>query len=181
MTNELNEEWKDIEGYEGLYQISNKGRVKSLGNGGPSKYRGKVIIKKQRLNNMGYYYVGLWRNSIVKHYMVHKLVGTHFIPNPDNLPCINHKDENPKNNCVDNLEWCTYKYNSNYGTCIKRRSEKKRKPVNQYDLDGNYIRTWESISEASISLGINDGQISNVVNNKPKHKTAGGYIWRKAV
>ena len=118
----MKEEWRDIKGYEGKYKISNLGRVKSLKDS-KGNYREKIL--KHR-NNCGYLYVDLYKNSRGKTYQVHRLVAEAFIPNPNNLPCVNHKDENPSNNCVENLEWCTTKYNANYGTRNKRVSEKMK-------------------------------------------------------
>lgn len=118
------EEWREIEGYEGLYQVSNLGRVKSLfrvvirSNGKPNTVNEKIL--KYGMNR-GYCAVVLCKNGKRKMYKVHRLVAMAFLSNPHNLPEVNHKDENKKNNCVDNLEWCTPKYNTNYGTCIERR------------------------------------------------------------
>ena len=111
----MEEQWKDIiiekngvtYDYTGLYQVSNLGRVRSLGNDKTRKER----ILKPKINNKGYLQVILCKNGKVKTFLVHRLVATAFIPNPDNLPVVNHRDENPLNNCVDNLEWCTQKYN----------------------------------------------------------------------
>ena len=124
----MEEQWKDIiiekngiiYDYTGLYQVSNLGRVKSLGN---DKTRKEKILKP-KINNNGYLKVGLYKNGKVKIFLVHRLVATAFIPNPDNLPVVNHRDENPSNNSVENLEWCTAKYNINYGTRNERVSEK---------------------------------------------------------
>lgn len=113
----MEEIWKYIQGYEGLYQISNLGRVKSLN----YNHTKKEKILQYRINERGYKYISLCVNNIRKSFKIHRLVAEAFIPNPHNYPCINHKDEDKTNNCVDNLEWCTYKYNSNYGTAIKRR------------------------------------------------------------
>ena len=112
----MTEEWRDIEGWEGLYQISNLGRVYSCAN---RNYK-KLTIRKT-----GYVVVSLICRSknMRKQYKVHRLVAQAFIPNPNNLPCINHKDENKENNRVDNLEWCTNKYNSNYGHCREKISK----------------------------------------------------------
>ena len=111
--------WKDIEGYEGLYQVSNLGRVRSL------NYRRSGISKllKQSTDEKGYKQVGLCKNGKQKNYHVHRLVAIAFISNPNNLPIINHKDENPSDNNANNLEWCTYEYNLNYGTVKERISE----------------------------------------------------------
>ena len=112
------EEWRDIEGYEGLYQISNLGRVKSFPR--PTTPGGILKINKRK---DGYCSVMLCKNGKTKRFSVHRLVAQAFIPNPNNLPIINHKDENPSKNIVDNLEWCDYEYNNNYGTLPKRLSE----------------------------------------------------------
>jgi len=119
----LTEEWKDIEGYEGFYQVSNLGRVKSLArvvmrsDGKPNPVNEKIlkygIIK-------GYCAVVLCKDRKKKMYKVHRLVAIAFLSNPHNLPEVNHKDENKKNNCVDNLEWCTSLYNINYGSHNER-------------------------------------------------------------
>lgn len=111
--------WKEILGYEGLYQVSNTGRVRSL------NYRrtGKTKVIKQSTNKGGYKSVCLYKDGKLKGYSVHRLVALAFIPNPLNLPQVNHIDENPSNNAVWNLEWCTPKYNSNYGNCRKKISE----------------------------------------------------------
>lgn len=111
--------WKDIEGYKGLYQVSNTGRVRSLN----YLHTGKTKVMKQGTNKGGYKVIGLHRNGKRKVHSVHRLVALAFIPNPNNYPFINHKDENKTNNAVWNLEWCTPKYNSNYGNCRKKISE----------------------------------------------------------
>lgn len=112
------EKWKDIEGYEGKYQISNKGRVKALNFRRTTKE--KIISGR---NNKGYQAVELWKFGKRKSYLVHRLVALSFVPNPDNLPQINHKDENKLNNNADNLEWCTQFYNNIYGTRLQRVSK----------------------------------------------------------
>lgn len=118
----MDEIWRDIEGYEGKYQVSNLGRIKSLKN--RHGYREKIL--KQLLTHHGYKQVMFCdknNGKKDKRYMVHRLVAEAFIPNPENYPIINHKDENRTNNRVDNLEWCTYKYNSNYGNCREKISK----------------------------------------------------------
>lgn len=175
------EEWKDIEGFEGLYQISNKGRIKSLGR--PSKGYGDKftvdrIIKDVRCTN-GYRSAFLNKNGVRYVRLVHRLVAQAFIPNPSNCPQVNHKDEDITNNDVSNLEWCTSKYNANYGTRNKRcrdANKKYFKPVYQLDKDcGMVIRWWDSIKDASRALGINDSLIIRVC--KGKGYTAGGFRW----
>ena len=111
---------------------------------------------------------------------IHRLVAEAFIPNPSNLPVVNHKDENPKNNAVDNLEWCTTKYNLNYGTCNTRKSAKLlngplAKAVLQYDKSGNLVREWPSVSEVERQTGFAQPHISNCC--REKYKSAYGYVW----
>ena len=168
----IKEYWKPVVGYEGLYMVSNWGRVKSI------KF-GKERILKQNIRR-GYYYVGLSKNGIVKNYSVHRLVAEAFLDNSNNYPCINHKDECKTNNNVINLEWCTYKYNSNYGTAIQRTSQKRingkcSKKVYQYTLDGQFVREWESIQECGRN-GFNVACICMCC--KGKQKTYKGYIWK---
>ena len=117
----MKEEWRDIKDYEGLYQISNLGRVKSLNYNRTKKEK---ILKPR--NSQGYLHVTLVKNSKCKGFTVHRLVAMHFIENPNNYPEVNHKDENKQNNKVENLEWCTDKYNKNYGTRTQRASESRK-------------------------------------------------------
>lgn len=181
-----NEIWKPICGFEGLYEVSNLGRVKSL------KY-GKEKILKQIKDKFGYLHVILCKNGTKKTSKVHRLVGNAFIPNPNNLPIINHKDEKKENNIVENLEWCTVKYNNTYGSCIQRRidstdykaiamknAEKLRnhpnrsKKVYQYTLDYKLIKIWESTHEC----GRNDyNQRAISACCRGERKTHKGYIW----
>ena len=116
------ETWKNIKGYEGLYQISNKGRVKSLYNKNNKKEK---ILKPGERNE--YLCVSLYKNNKKNVYSIHRLVAQAFLPNPDNLPVVNHKDENKLNNNVENLEWCNYGYNINYGTRNERANIKRKK------------------------------------------------------
>ena len=164
----MEEIWKDKKDYEGHYQVSNFGRVKSI------KF-GKEIILKQHINiKGGYYYVCLLKNGKHKNYYVHRLVAQAFIDNPNNLPEVNHKDECKTNNVVSNLEWCDRKYNHNYGTINERISQSQSKPVLQYDLNGNLIKEWKSINECGRN-GFNQGDICKCCNGK--RKTAKGFIW----
>lgn len=156
-------EWYDIKGYEGLYQINKLGEIKTL--------RSNKIMK-YGYTTKGYKQVGLYKNKKCKHLYVHRLVAETFIPNFNNLPLVNHKDENRQNNCVDNLEWCTNQYNLKYGNTQKN---KKRK-VLQYDLYGNFIKEWECIIDVEKILKIPNPNICKVCNGE--RKKAGGYIWR---
>lgn len=171
------EVWKDIEGYEGYYQISNFGRVKSL--------KRKVWVSKRQIyrelserilkqgeDPNGYFRVVLNESAISKTFKVHRLVAIHFKENPKKLPFVNHKDENSKNNHYTNLEWCTPKYNANYGTRNKRMAEAKEKTVIQTTLDGIFVREWKSIKELGIA-GFNQGNVSSCCLGK--RKTHKGY------
>lgn len=168
----MQESWKDIKEFEGIYKISNLGRVKSLRTYNSFKktyyYREKIL--KGKIDTNGYVMVCLCKDK-QKYVRVHRLVAEAFIPNPYNYPIINHKDENKQNNCVDNLEWCSYLYNNTYGT----KNNKISKSVMQYDLDGNFIKEYKSIMEASRQLKINHSGIVQAL--KRKSKKAYGYIW----
>ena len=172
--------WKDVKSFEGLYQVSTLGRVRSL-----DKYidvkirnvdkvlkRGKIL--KPVYDKNGYLKVFLCKNGKGTYFRVHRLVAKTFIPNPDNLPCVNHKDEDKTNNYPYNLEWCTYKYNTNYGTAIKRRAEKRSKKVYQYDMQGNLIKEWSSVAEAG-----RNGYKANAISAccLGKLKTHQNFIW----
>ena len=160
--------WRPVIGYEN-YEISSLGRIRNV-------ITGKVLKPLKGKN--GYLHIDLKS----KHCYIHRLVAEAFIPNPDNLPLINHKDENPLNNCVDNLEWCTHKYNINYGTAIQRRIKTQlnssifSKPVGQYSLDGTLIKVYPSQCEAVRQTGFSQGNIWSCCLGK--RKTHKGYIWR---
>ena len=169
--------WKDIKGFEGLYQVSTWARVRSMdklvvyNNGVKHFHKGKIL--NTHVTN-GYLRVTLTNNCSQTKFFVHRLVAEAFIPNPDNLPCVNHKDEDKTNNYPCNLEYCTAKYNTNYGTAIKRRAEKRSKKVYQYDMQGNLIKEWSSASEAGRN-GFTLSSISQCCNYQLKtHK---GFIW----
>lgn len=180
----MKEIWKDIKGYKGLYQISNLGNVKSLkrniklSNQYGAKFKKRVDEKilKQSINKYGYCSVILSKNNKNKWFSIHRLVALNFIPNPNNYKCVNHKDENKQNNNVENLEWCTYKYNNNYGNRINKVREKTKKKINQYDINNILIKSWNSIIEASNNLKINRHSIISCC--KGKQKTAGGFKWQ---
>lgn len=163
------EVWKDIKGYENLYQISNLGNVKSL--------RTNKILKTN-MNNCGYKGVILSYKGQIQSKRVHRLVAEAFIPNPNNYPQVNHKDEIKINNNVENLEWCSPKYNVNYGTGIERCAKNRLKPINQYDKKGNFIKRHDGIIVASKELNINPLLILAVCRGK--RKTTHKCIWRYA-
>lgn len=157
----------------GLYQVSNLGNVRSLNYNKTKKIQ---HLKKVVNNKRGYLAVGLSKNGIFKIKTVHRLVAETFISNPNNLPQVNHIDENKLNNSVTNLEWCTNKYNINYGTRKERISEKKGRKIIQLDKDDNIIKVWNGTCQASRELKINEGNIWEACNNK--RKTAGKYKWK---
>lgn len=188
----MEEVWKDIKGYEGLYQVSNLGRVKSVTHdvvdsiGRHSVKEGRILSLRNSTKT-GYPTINLTKNGKFKSFNIHRLVAEAFIPNPNNLPCVNHKDESRDNNCVSNLEWCTYKYNNTYGTASKRRKisltnyyeahEEVLKPVVQYSVDGSLICEYKSIREAEKTLGLD---VSSGISAccAGKLHTAYGYVWR---
>lgn len=178
----MEEIWKDIEGYEGFYQVSNIGRVRSLdrfvnGNHITCDYqfmKGKIL--KLRKNRSGYWIVMLRKNSSYKGMLVHRLVAQAFIPNPDNLPFINHKDENPANPIVTNLEWCTPKYNINYGHCVEKGTLSKYRKVIQFDMNMNEIKRWDSLKEASAFINRAQQNISRCCRGKCD--SCGGFKWK---
>ena len=163
----MKEIWKDIKGFEGLYQVSNLGRVKSLR---------RNIILRQGITRKGYESVLLCTNSIHKGYYIHRLVAHAFIPNPDNLPQVNHKDENKTNNCVGNLEWCDGKYNINYGTGIAKRVKSQSKKVLQFKPDGTFVKEWESTMDVERNLGFDNAHISKCCRGK--YAYAYGFLWK---
>ena len=162
--------WKDIKGYEGLYQVSNIGRVRSLKRNNTD---GKIL--KQCINKDGYLRVDLSKNNIKSTKRVHRLVAETFIDNAKNLPVINHKDENKTNNKVTNLEFCTHQYNSTYKKINIRKGLAQRKPIVQ--LKNNIqIKIWDSATSASKELRISRGNIVSVL--KGKRKRAGNFEWK---
>lgn len=169
----MEEIWKDISGFEELYQVSNYGRVKSLPRKTGNQYCNGVI--KKAYNEFGYNRIQLVRKDRKKWFFIHRLVAEAFIPNPNNLPQINHIDGNKTNNNVDNLEWCTQKQNTIHAY---KNGLKKTRCIMQYDLSNNFIRNWDSIIDASRTLSIDRSSIQ--ICCAGKYKTAGGYIWRYA-
>lgn len=155
----MKEIWKTIENYEGLYQVSNLGNVKSL------KF-GKEKILKPGVDGKGYFFVNLFKNGKKKLMTIHRLVAKAFLPNSDNLPCVNHKDKNPKNNNVNNLEFCTQQYNVEY-SCAKK--------VGQYSKNGKLIKVWSSMMEAERN-GFHRGNICSCC--KGRLKSHHGFKWK---
>ena len=184
MTTEQTEIWKDITGYEGLYQVSNLGRVRSLtrkvfvkGRENGRVFTGRIKYGCREKKN-GYRVVSLYCKGKSKRFFVHRLVASAFIQNHNNLPQVNHKDEDKTNNKVSNLEWCDAKYNTNYGNCIEKRIAPQRKRVSQITLDGTYIRSFASMAEIERELGVNHSAIC--ICCKDNTKSAYGYKWKYA-
>lgn len=157
--------WKDVPGYEGFYKISSKGRLYSIK---------KNKILKPYTNKQGYRCIGLQHDNNIYYTSIHRLVAKAFIPNPDNLPQVNHKDENPSNNNVDNLEWCTSQYNINYGNRNNKISAKAQ-PVSQYTKDHVFIAEYPSIPYIAKHFNYDYSFLYKCC--KGVRKYAYGYIW----
>ena len=187
-----NEIWKPIEGYEGLYEVSSLGNVRSLDRLDIYKGKYKRYFKGKNLipifDRGGYLQIMLSKNGKVQTYKLHRLVAKAFIPNPDNLPQVNHKDENKQNNCVDNLEWCDSTYNINYGTRNEKHRQKMigkfgkenhtSKPIIQITKEGEFVKKWDCAAEVERELGIHHSNICNCL--KGRYKSTGGFIWKYA-
>ena len=175
----MKEIWRDIKDYEGLYQVSNLGRIRSFDrwvkskNGSIRICRGRIL--KPYTNKDGYLCVVLSKNNKQKTFRVNRLVAQAFLDNPNNLPQVNHKDENKQNNNVENLEFCDCKYNINFGTAIARRSKTISKAVVQYTLDGTFVREWPSAMDAEREGGFRSECICMCC--KGKIKTHKGFIF----
>jgi hypothetical protein len=180
----MEEIWKDVKGFEGRYQVSNMGRVKSLTR--KCTLRNKVGDLTERLvperiistskTKRGYLIVSLNKDGKHHYYSLHRLVALHFCEGYKPEFIVNHKDENPLNNHADNLEWCTYKYNSNYGTAIERQKNKQWKAIAQYDKNKNLIAIYKSGKEASEKTGFHRASISDWCRGA--HSCKAGYIWK---
>lgn len=153
----MNEIYKDIAGFEDIYEVSNLGNVRN-------KTTGK-LLKQHKVSE--YLLVKLYSNGIGKNYLVHRLVAETFIPNPDNKPEVDHVDENKLNNNVDNLRWVNHQENIDHSLS---------KPVNQYTLDGRLLNTYKSTHEVERKTGINKSSICQCCLGK--RLSAGGFIWK---
>lgn len=180
----MEELWKPIPNYEGYYEASNLGRIRSV-------YRYKRVLKPM-ISNTGYERVDLFKNKCRKQYGVHRLVAITFIDNSDDKPFVNHKDENKLNNRASNLEWVTHVENCNYGTAIRRRTahtdysnrhghpnqiKAASKPISQYTKDGQFIRDWDSASECARATGLSASSIRKVTSGK--RNSLFGYVFKE--
>lgn len=172
----MNEIWRNIDGFENLYQISNLGRVKSLGNGNSNNSKER-ILKPGNIGN-GYLFVHLWKEGKRKKYLVHRLVASAFLENPNNLPQVNHINENKTDNSVKNLEWCSSEYNCNYGSRNERMATIRKKPIYSINKTTNEITYYQSTIDAERITGIYHSSIYNCL--KKNRKSAGGYKWHYA-
>lgn len=175
MDKQIEEIWKPIKGFEDIYEISNLGNVKTIERTQRCGRHTKEHLRiPEKIN--GYLRINLYDGTCYHKKFIHRLVAEHFLSNPNNFPVINHKDENPLNNNVSNLEWCTRAYNNSYGNRLKRVSLTQGHPILQYNLQGKLIKEWHSMGEIERVLRINHSKVSLVCSGK--RKTAGGFIWK---
>lgn len=173
-----NEVWKDIQSYEGFYQVSSLGRIRSL-NRTVRNRLGFTIAKGKVLSGVsknGYLRVQLFKEGRWKSYPIHRLVANAFLSNSNSMPEVNHKNEDKGDNRVDNLEWCDRKQNCNYGTRTKRQSEKLSKKVLQLTIDGKLVSSFKSTAEVFRVLGFRSSHISECCNGI--RTISYGYKWR---
>lgn len=192
----MEEEWRDIAGYESYYQVSSLGRVRSVERwvqdrfGMKAPYRIHEKILKPKRSQTGYLFVHLSKDGHAHPQRIHRMVAEAFIPNPDRLPTVNHKNEDKTDNRVENLEWCTQAYNNEYGTRTQRSqlSQKQRRPVTMYTKDGQPMRTFPTLVEAARyivneigdgapSIKIADNNIRAVCHHRPHRHLVYGYRW----
>lgn len=174
--------WKDVVGYEGLYQVSNEGRVKTLN----YKRTGTERIMRHETDKWGYFKLSLYKNGKMKSVRVHRIVAQAFIPNPQNLATVNHKNEIKTDNRVENLEWLSDYDNRMYGTRLARISiankgkfvnrKDQSKTVLQFTKEGEFVAEFPSLKEVERQLGFNFGNLSNCCRGKIKHSY--GYVWK---
>lgn len=162
--------WQAIKGFDSFYEINNLGQIRNK--------NGKIL--KTSINSGGYEIISLRKNGKCKRLYIHRLVATHFIPNPNNYREVNHKNENKLDNRVENLEWCNRRYNAIYGTKLERQRQANplKKQIAQYSLSDEIIKIWESITLASRELSISRANIVQCLRGNGR-KTAGGFKWKE--
>ena len=168
--------WKQIEGYDGKYQVSSYGRIKSF-----AQNKKDGAIKEGHLDYKGYPKISLYKDHECKDFFIHRLVAMAFIDNPENLPQVNHKDEVKTNNCVENLEWCTNSYNHDYGTRNERAAvsnyccETTSKKIYSVDAKTGQIEYFDSIGDAERKIGNSHCNIVRALKGRRPH--CGGRQW----
>ena len=173
------EVWRPVRDFEGLYEVSNLARVRSVSRwvqAGTTKRLAKSTILKSHPLPSGYLTVTLKDKGRTATVTIHRLVAEAFVPNPNNLQDVNHKDEEKTNNLPSNLEWCDRKYNINYGTGKYRKTENYRKPIEQLTLDGKHVAYFESARQAARVTDYKQSRLWEALSGK--RKTAYGYQWR---
>lgn len=183
----MKEVWRYIKGYEGLYQVSSIGNVRSLEREtrqGKGYYKREGKVLKPSIGKDGYLRVHLSKDGKKSTVDVHRLVAIAFIPNEEGLPCVNHKDENKTNNVIENLEWCSYSYNNRYGNGNTQRTNSKKETwkyklmgaIEAYDKDGNFIALYRNLETASKILDIPKYRIKDCLEGK--NKSVKGIVWK---
>lgn len=179
----MQEIWRDIPNYEGKYQVSILGRVRSIDrkvyrndkhSGCLHSVNGRIL--KPMSFGRGYLAVNLYKNNHRKLITIHRLVAITFIPNTNNYQQVNHIDENKHNNCVNNLEWCNCQYNNNYGRHKENASASRSVAVNQYTLSGEFVSKYKNAKEAAKSINVHFSGIYRCCNRKIQ--SSHGFIWR---
>lgn len=176
-----NEQWRPIKGFEGLYEVSDLGRVKSVSRviaRGDVRQTVNERILSPKLSKKGYLIVGLHRCAKTQHKYVHRLVAEAFLEVPNSECEVNHKDEDKTNNRLDNLEWCSHTANVNHGTGRCRHDRALARPCSCYTENGQFIRTYESITEAAREFGVGKSSIWAAIVGKSA--TCKGMIWTYA-
>lgn len=161
--------WKPVIGYEGIYEVSSTGAIRNI-------KTGHILKAKEERN--GYMRVHLSKNGIAKSVLLHRIVAEAFLENPENLPTVNHIDENKQNNNACNLEWCDMSYQNKYGNGACRRNKAKERAVVQLNMNGEYVQTWTSIKSAADALGLRTSSIICVCKGKRRYKSTGGHKFR---
>lgn len=184
----MDEIWKDIAGFENMYQVSNLGRVKSLPRPKPvtvfNKARIKIMTKERIIGGSsekdGYIQINLRKNGKIKKCRIHRLVAEAFLPHIEGCDVVNHKNGIKNDNRLSNLEWCTGKQNVHHAMYVLKKNWWKchEKTVEQYSLEGVFIKRYPSLTKAAKSVGIHYQSLYNCCIGRSK--TSGGYVWRFA-
>ena len=179
--------WKSVSGYEGLYEVSSLGRIKSLHRSSLSNYKPGKILHPTKNIRSGYMSVMLTKNGVHTRCYVHRIVASAFLPNPDNLPQVNHKDQNRQNNVLGDLEWCSLSYNVTYADAVDKHRESflktgYAKMIYQYTLFGELVGVYRNGEEAARATGLHGRCIRQATTGigslgHKNHNRYKGYIW----